>query len=848
MKQLTTYALSALLMGMLSVTEASAVDYSPAGSDALTAELVAGKSTGSGSLTFGADDGLQGTYVFSDHSMNTVTGVFNLYGEPLCGTAPEGKYFSSISAEGTTGEFEVYASASTPLTASDYQQGESLGILTVGTSLPIAADKAYSYIALIGQDDVKSITFYYKQEGDAGPQGGADHITFAAFQAQNPNGDFSSTWYNSYNGETCNSNDWMNLKFESGSKYEMLGIIAGRNSNYETPFWGMKWDYSNYLYNSQPGGYITKVSIDFLYYPESFSIYVGNEPLTPDNYYSVGEYKSLSQKGDNSLHYEWEADGHYQYIFCREYEKLLTDMTIEWSAEKPVLKAKTPYISANTGWDMPFTPGTTVTVNADNGLNLDVKVYLDNELVEDLSKKYEKNNVEFEAPGEAGQVLKVEAFAYAEGYNDSDLATWSETLAFPYTARVVREGSDRDVYAGMELEYTCDTEGATIDYVLKIIGADYSPVKVFDKVTGCTSPLAITIPEEVEEGQSIEIEFTSLAPNHQAQTSYDNLNVVSKQVNAPYFSIENNSEVMKGTKVEISKSNHVSELVYTINGGEEQRCSEWSVKIPIEEDMTISAYCIAEAPFENSGTVEYTYTLEKFTDNQHVLTPSLFVKSDEDYNKTEINEYKATVDNIEYVYSGGLYHYSNEYYGFDDNTFYVYTEGSILYNNTPINDGIRRIKVNNPMSYTAVYVVLSEEPVTEVTEELSNFDDPAGDKLVRIRIGGDWQAVREYGQWIDVSDFVTMPAAEAETYDAADKKTFVPKYVALYRYGSSSNYVQRFIVERNNKPTGVEAIEAETDGTEAIYDLNGVRVSGENLAPGIYIRKAANKTSKFVVK
>lgn len=56
MKQLTTYALSALLMGTLSVTEASAVDYSPAGSDALTAELVAKKYTGSGSLTFGQDD------------------------------------------------------------------------------------------------------------------------------------------------------------------------------------------------------------------------------------------------------------------------------------------------------------------------------------------------------------------------------------------------------------------------------------------------------------------------------------------------------------------------------------------------------------------------------------------------------------------------------------------------------------------------------------------------------------------------------------------------------------------------------------------------------------------------
>lgn len=840
MKQLTTYALSALLMGTLSVTEASAVDYSPAGSDALTAELVAKKYTGSGSLTFGQDDGLQGTYVLSNPSMNAAKDSYSLYGEPLCGTAPEGKYFSSISAEGTTGEFEVYASETAPLTTADYEQGESLGTLTVGTPLSIATDKAYSYIALVGQDDVKCITFYYKQEGEAGPQGGVDHITGANLAIQNPDGNFNSdNYYNTPGAE----NALLTFVGESGSKFELSNVVS--NGTFFS--FNYSYDVEYGLKNTNPGGYINKVSIDISAWPEGYYyFYVSDQPLTKENYYN-GKYVYLDNS-DKKDHIEWEADGIYQYIYFGQYQQMISDFAIEWSVEKPVIKAKTPNISANTGWDMPFTPGTTVTVNADNGLNLDVKVYLDNELVEDLSKKYEKSNVEFEAPGEAGQVLKVEAFAYAEGYNDSDLATWSETLAFPYTARVVREGSDRDVYAGMELEYTCDTEGATIDYVLKIIGADYSPVKVFDKVTGCTSPLAITIPEEVEEGQSIEIEFTSLAPNHQAQTSYDNLNVVSKQVNAPYFSIENNSEVMKGTKVEISKSNHVSELVYTINGGEEQRCSEWSVKIPIEEDMTISAYCIAEEPFENSETVEYTYTLEKFTDNQHVLTPSLFVKSDEDYNKTEINEYKATVDNIEYVYSGGLYHYSNEYYGFDDNTFYVYTEGSILYNNTPINDGIRRIKVNNPMSYTAVYVVLSEEPVTEVTEELSNFDDPAGDKLVRIRIGGDWQAVREYGQWIDVSDFVTMPTTEAETYDAADKKTFVPKYVALYRYGSSSNYVQRFIVERNNKPTGVEAIEAETDGTEAIYDLNGVHVSGENLAPGIYIRKAGNKTSKFVVK
>lgn len=78
MKQLTTYALSAFLMGTLAVTEASAVDYSPAGSDALTAELVAKKYTGSGSLTFGQDDGLQGTYVFSNPYMNAAKDSYSL--------------------------------------------------------------------------------------------------------------------------------------------------------------------------------------------------------------------------------------------------------------------------------------------------------------------------------------------------------------------------------------------------------------------------------------------------------------------------------------------------------------------------------------------------------------------------------------------------------------------------------------------------------------------------------------------------------------------------------------------------------------------------------------------------
>lgn len=51
-----------------------------------------------------------------------------------------------------------------------------------------------------------------------------------------------------------------------------------------------------------------------------------------------------------------------------------------------------------------------------------------------------------------------------------------------------------------------------------------------------------------------------------------------------------------------------------------------------------------------------------------------------------------------------------------------------------------------------------------------------------------------------------------------------------------------------NAGTGVGSIAEEGETAAEIYTISGMKISGENLAPGIYIRKAGSKTEKFVVK
>ena len=48
--------------------------------------------------------------------------------------------------------------------------------------------------------------------------------------------------------------------------------------------------------------------------------------------------------------------------------------------------------------------------------------------------------------------------------------------------------------------------------------------------------------------------------------------------------------------------------------------------------------------------------------------------------------------------------------------------------------------------------------------------------------------------------------------------------------------------------TGIETIEGDENGDAVYYNLNGMQISSDNLTPGLYIRRAGNKTEKVFVK
>ncbi|MDE5685951.1 MAG: hypothetical protein K2I26_05260, partial [Paramuribaculum sp.] len=50
------------------------------------------------------------------------------------------------------------------------------------------------------------------------------------------------------------------------------------------------------------------------------------------------------------------------------------------------------------------------------------------------------------------------------------------------------------------------------------------------------------------------------------------------------------------------------------------------------------------------------------------------------------------------------------------------------------------------------------------------------------------------------------------------------------------------------EPGSIGSIEADGNAAVEYYTIQGVRVSGDNLTPGIYIRRQGNNASKILVK
>ena len=663
-----------------------------------------------------------------------------------------------------------------------------------------------------------------------------DHINVANLKAQNPGMDVSAESYM----DDSNVTPELNYTGESGAEYKLTDVIS--NGSWYCNHW--PWpDPKGEFYVTKNAGYIKGIKFDLDYVPNEFSFLVSDEPITGDNQ-SSGNVMSVTLQKTNGVIPEWVADGLYKYFYVTVAQERYNDVIVTWSMTAPEITCKAPVISS---YDIPVVPGSNIVINSEAGYTTHVNVTVNGDVDAELSKDYTESMIQFKAPGKPGDLLKVEAYCSQEGANDSETVSKEWTLDKPSAATPNVNEYLYEVLIGQQIVITDETEGAVITAQLTQLDTDNpSNNKAYEPVTG-TSPLTITVPEDaVLDGMMMLTAYAEAEGYNKSSQMEIYFTVVSDVLSVPTFSLEDGSEVEKGTKVNVSGSNHATAIRYTINGGEEKVSDGTNLEITIDDDMTIVAWCIGDEPWKPSEKVTAKYTVEVITDMMDEIVPTVFTTDEADLNSQEIKTYKGSVNGHEYVYNGGFYHYDN--WGVDRNTFYYYPEETILYNTTAFENGIKAVKVGDISNYTAVYVMLSDEPITEITSAMTEWEFTDTEHQVRLRIGGNTEVNGAYDEWVNMSDFINNPLFVKDEDADTEKMTFVPKYMAMYRFGSQSNYVTRLVIEKEGEPMSVDGINAE-DGESMLFDVNGIRILDEdNLAPGIYIRKTGKSVGKFVVK
>ena len=151
---------------------------------------------------------------------------------------------------------------------------------------------------------------------------------------------------------------------------------------------------------------ITLTSVNDLSSP---FIFVGTEPLTQANAATAGTKVELVSKGNKT--YTWTAEEEVSYIYFDMTQQLVNDLAIAWVNENVKIPAAKPtFLYTST------VPGSDITVStATEGASLDITVRVNETVDAELSKKYDKNSVTFQLPGEAGDKVTIKAVAMAEG-------------------------------------------------------------------------------------------------------------------------------------------------------------------------------------------------------------------------------------------------------------------------------------------------------------------------------------------------------------------------------------------------------------------------------------------------
>ena len=89
---------------------------------------------------------------------------------------------------------------------------------------------------------------------------------------------------------------------------------------------------------------------------------------------------------------------------------------------------------------------------------------------------------------------------------------------------------------------------------------------------------------------------------------------------------------------------------------------------------------------------------------------------------------------------------------------------------------------------------------------------------------------------------------ESKLGDNANNGTYSLYVKAIYTEDSNLAPSFHALTPLNQATTGVTNLVVDTDAPAVFFNMNGVQVDGDNMAPGVYIKKQGNKTSKVVIR
>lgn len=352
----------------------------------------------------------------------------------------------------------------------------------------------------------------------------------------------------------------------------------------------------------------------------------------------------------------------------------------------------------------------------------------------------------------------------------------------------------------------------------------YSVLKTFTPA-GQYSYIAIAIKDNSTNGEGYLNELT--------------FNWEKTRVGDPTFSIAPNSDVESGTVVKVIKPADATGLWVKLNGGDFIEVDESEAEIPITEDTLIEAYATDEELVSNQTSA--FYSVEETGDNIDAINPFIFHPEGNWASYADQAHQGTCASGKSYTFHGVYKDHESAALvdGKQPGVFNFTSPSHFLTNGTGTRSGESQdlycLKVDGAKggkTTGTVYVAFSDEPFTAAPDLAS---------ATYVTVSNDPAVTADY----NFSQLISVKKAFENK--GIDKES--AKYFAVSPGNGTGMEVPRVVATYSNILTGVDKIETEAaNGAEEIFSVNGYRVNGTDLAPGLYIRKHNGKTEKFVVK